>query len=162
MNSSPGSGTTVTLWFRRGTAAAAPTPASNPPTLTSPLRRHRVLLVEDDDPVRRVTEAALSRLGYSVVSARNGRDALDLMTGSAPFDAVVSDVQMPVMGGIELLRRIRAKGDNTPVLLISGYSLEDVRALVSPESRSASLGKPWSSAELAAALDQLLAPALTA
>lgn len=77
-----------------------------------------VLIVDDDPKVARVLCAALANAGYAVVHAANGRVALACMAEQR-FDAIVSDIIMPELDGIALLRRLRDAGDLTPVLLIS-------------------------------------------
>ena len=118
-----------------------------------------MLLVEDDDGVRMVTAQALKALGYEVDLAEEGATALRCLAGERPYDAVVTDVRMPVMGGLELVRAMRANGNLTPVLLVSGYSIEDVAAFCRSQPHIRSLGKPWSPQELNDAVEALIATA---
>lgn len=82
----------------------------------------RVLLVDDEPELRRLLHRTLSRAGFEVVDAENGRVALDTVR-TQRFDVVISDVRMPCMGGIELLERLQLEEPELPVVLISG-SLE--------------------------------------
>jgi chemotaxis response regulator CheB len=75
----------------------------------------RVLLVDDDPALRRTAERVLRLADYEVALAEGGRDALDALGGSE-FSLVVLDVAMPPPDGLEVLRRMRAGGDDTPVL----------------------------------------------
>jgi two-component system, cell cycle sensor histidine kinase and response regulator CckA len=88
----------------------------------------KVLLVEDEDMVRNVAERALSRAGYDVTSCANGEEGLAaILEGTTQFDIVVSDVVMPGMDGPAMVRAIRAKLPQIPVLFMSGYAEEQLR-----------------------------------
>ena len=81
-----------------------------------------VLVVEDDEAVRRMTVRALSEAGYGTREAVDGQDALDLVIGSLDVpDLVVTDLGMPRMNGYELAQRLRADHPGLPILLISGH-----------------------------------------
>jgi serine/threonine protein kinase/ActR/RegA family two-component response regulator len=79
----------------------------------------RVLLVDDNESLRRVFHRALTRAGFSVVEVSNGADAMAVVP-EGEFDVVVSDVRMPDMDGVELLANIRDHDADLPVLLMSG------------------------------------------
>ncbi|MBS0481137.1 MAG: response regulator [Proteobacteria bacterium] len=87
----------------------------------------RVLLVEDEDMVRAVAERALTRAGYSVVTAADGEEGLEKFRADPAFDLVVSDVVMPDMDGPAMIRAIRALDPQVPVLFMSGYAEEQLR-----------------------------------
>ncbi|MBO0767689.1 MAG: response regulator, partial [Solirubrobacterales bacterium] len=73
-----------------------------------------VLVVDDEPAVRRALERALALESYDVTLAADGREALDRLA-ERPADAVVLDVMMPGIDGLEVCRRLRAAGDRTPV-----------------------------------------------
>jgi DNA-binding NtrC family response regulator len=79
----------------------------------------RVLLVDDQPELRRLFRRSLSRVGYVVVEAWNGRVAVEL-TRQQEFDVVISDVHMPDMSGIELLEALHEHDPDLPVVLTSG------------------------------------------
>ena len=88
----------------------------------------KVLLVEDEDMVRTVAERALTRAGYEVTACANGEEGLAaILDGTATFDIVVSDVVMPGMDGPAMVREIRARLPQMPVLFMSGYAEEQLR-----------------------------------
>jgi two-component system cell cycle sensor histidine kinase/response regulator CckA len=87
----------------------------------------RILLVEDEDPVRVVAERALTRQGYQVTSARDGEEGLELVQQGGRFDLVVSDVVMPSLDGPAMARSIRKIAPELPVLFMSGYAEEQLR-----------------------------------
>lgn len=86
-----------------------------------------VLVVDDDPAIRRLVEYVLAGSGFVVRVAADGQEALEALRREPP-DLVVSDVAMPRLDGVELIRRLRAQGDTTPVLLCSAAERVDVPA----------------------------------
>ncbi len=110
-----------------------------------------VLVVEDEDAVRGFTEQVLASQGYSVLTARNGREALDIIDrAEQALDLVMVDLVMPEMGGRELSQHIRRRRPTLPILHTSGYSTEGSGAPAdSPEPDSEHfLAKPFGSVDL--------------
>lgn len=85
----------------------------------------RILVIDDEEAARYGISRALSRPGYLVEEAADGLAALDKLTSFAP-DVVVSDINMPGMDGLELLRRANQQSDPPPVVLITAYGSEQV------------------------------------
>ena len=91
----------------------------------------RVLFADDDEYSIKVMVAALNHIGVeNIVLARNGKEALDKLASSVePMDMVIGDIEMPVMGGFELVRRIRSGAvpqyASIPFLMLTGYSSEE-------------------------------------
>src|SRR5262245_20654052 len=83
-------------------------------------RARRILIVEDEPNVRLVFQTALESARYTFATAPEGETALRLLKGE-PFDLVLLDLQMPVMGGMELLRRLREAGLDVPVVIVSAH-----------------------------------------
>jgi len=84
--------------------------------------RASVLVVDDDPGVAGTVLEVLVREGFDVETATNGRQALDLLMSGRPFDLVITDVRMPKMDGLELLRQIRKWRKNLPVIVMTGYA----------------------------------------
>ena len=83
----------------------------------------QVLLAEDEPLVRNLMEGLLRSWGYRVISARNGREAMEIAEKhKGPIDLLVSDVTMPEMEGPELAEKLKAKRPRLRVILLSGYS----------------------------------------
>jgi two-component system response regulator AtoC len=80
----------------------------------------KILIVDDEDKMRRVLEIMLQRMGYSVVAANDGIEALDLLQ-SESFDLVISDLRMPRLDGVALLERLRASGNEVPVIIVTAH-----------------------------------------
>ncbi|MDY4486915.1 MAG: response regulator transcription factor [Candidatus Limivicinus sp.] len=78
----------------------------------------RILVVEDEKRLNRIISEALEDEGYSVDSCFNGLDALDYAAG-ADYDVIILDIMMPKMDGLEVVRRLRARGNSTPVLFLT-------------------------------------------
>lgn len=90
----------------------------------------RILVAEDEKDLNRLLSTRLKAEHYSVDSCFDGQEALDYLEG-APYDAVVLDIMMPVLDGLSVLKTMRQKGSQTPVLLLTAKdSVEDrVRGL---------------------------------
>lgn len=84
----------------------------------------RVLVVDDEPAIRRALRPPLTELGFEVIEASRGEMALDLLR-TEPFDAVLLDVNMPGIGGIETLRRIRGMAPRLPVLMLTVRDREE-------------------------------------
>ncbi|MEJ5368456.1 MAG: ATP-binding protein [Bryobacteraceae bacterium] len=111
-----------------------------------------ILLVEDDDAVRLLTRQLLEHFGYPVVEASSAARALELFaTANPPFRLVITDVAMPEMDGIELVRRLRAISPSLRALFFTGYSEELNRRPVDLQDIPV-LAKPFSAEALAAAV----------
>jgi CheY-like chemotaxis protein len=114
-----------------------------------------ILIVDDEKPVREFLVAALKQDGYNVLEAAHGRHALTLInSGSARPDLVISDVMMPLVGGVELCRTLKADPAtaNIPIVLMSAAH---ARASVSAGA-DAIIGKPFDLDALETLLHRLL------
>ncbi|HVN96931.1 MAG TPA: response regulator transcription factor [Syntrophorhabdaceae bacterium] len=115
----------------------------------------KVLLVEDESKVANFISRGLEEEGYSVDTASDGRMGLELINGSA-YDIVLLDLMIPEIDGLEVLKRIRANGIDTPVLIITAKdSKEDVIKGLDTGSDDY-LTKPFSFEELLARIRALL------
>lgn len=84
------------------------------------MEKNRILIIDDDEIVRKSCERILSPEGYIIVSAENGREGLRLFS-KRPFDLVLTDLRMPDMDGIEVLKKIKEAGPDIEVIVITGY-----------------------------------------
>ena len=151
--SHPGRGTTLSIYLparrevSRGTAAAS--------IAAAPRGRGRLLVVEDDRPLREAMVRVLRRHGYEVLSAAGGSQAEHLFDEwEHRFDLVLTDVVMPGRNGPELVGRLRQRRADLRVLYISGYS---DGMLVSLGRQETLLRKPFRPEELAARVHAILA-----
>lgn len=119
-------GTQFTLWF----PSIDPVVAVASPALVAartaqrPLSRfdHQVLIVEDIDEVRDMAERILGSAGFRTLVARQGQEALDLLDAGFDVGLILSDLEMPVMGGRELARRVQGRDKAPPMIFMTGYS----------------------------------------
>jgi two-component system response regulator MprA len=116
----------------------------------------RVLVVDDEPAVRVALERALRLESYDVELAADGREALERLTNGAPPDAVVLDVAMPHVDGLEVCRRLREAGDRTPVLMLTARDAVDDRVAGLDAGADDYLVKPFALRELKARLRALL------
>jgi CheY-like chemotaxis protein len=84
----------------------------------------QILLVEDEESLRITLAANVELEGHGVIEASDGQSALALL-GSVKIDLILSDIRMPGIGGVELLRRVRASHPELPVVLMTAYTAED-------------------------------------
>ncbi|AMO73240.1 hybrid sensor histidine kinase/response regulator [Sphingorhabdus sp. M41] len=119
-----------------------------------------ILLVEDEDMVRAVAERALTRQGYTVVTASEGEEALGLLAvqdeSERQFDLIVSDVVMPNMDGPTMAKHVRKIYPDMPILFMSGYAEEQLRKSIDVDKVNF-LPKPFSVAQIAEAVGETLA-----
>jgi two-component system response regulator MprA len=115
----------------------------------------RILVVDDERAVREAIERALGFEGYRVDHAGDGVEALEALARN-PVDAVVLDVLMPKMDGIELCRRIRASGNTTPILMLTARETVSDRVAGLDAGADDYLVKPFALRELLARLRALL------
>jgi two-component system, OmpR family, response regulator MprA len=116
----------------------------------------RVLVVDDEPAVRTALERALRLEAYDVELASDGREALDRLADGTPPDAVVLDVAMPEVDGLEVCRRLRDAGDRTPVLMLTARDAIDDRVAGLDAGADDYLVKPFALKELKARLRALL------
>ncbi|WP_025321313.1 PAS domain-containing hybrid sensor histidine kinase/response regulator [Deferrisoma camini] len=119
LESEPGRGTTVRVFLPLRTAR--PSTLKSEAEVVPRGRGERVLVVDDDPAVCEITAALVESLGYRVETAADGREAIERVEAGG-IDLVLSDVSMPHMGGLELLRALRDRNRTLPVVLLSGFA----------------------------------------
>jgi CheY-like chemotaxis protein len=155
VESVPGEGTTVALYLPK--ASCSPK-AEVKAIQTEAIQRgsERILVVEDDEDLLEATSAMLTTLGYRVVRARNGAEAIQILGSGEEFELVFSDVVMPNgINGVELAREARQRSKEIKILLTSGYAgdaLERYRAT----DEFQIIDKPFRLADLARTLRSIL------
>ena len=155
LHSRPGVGTVAELWLPLADAgdAAAPAAARPEPAMARPAHRRTVLLVDDDELVLASTAAVLEDLGYRVIEAASGQQALKLLEASMQVDIVVTDYAMPGMTGQQLAEELHRIRPRLAVLLATGYA-------ELPEAGGAELprlAKPFGQAALVQAIEACFA-----
>jgi two-component system, cell cycle sensor histidine kinase and response regulator CckA len=162
VRTAPGAGTAMRILFPVAgrqqsiageTLARAPREVPESPAKTrggSPGSRGGPVLVVDDLPeLRRTIARVLRRHGWRVVEAADGADALAaLEKAEEPFSLVISDLTMPVMGGLDLYRELRSRGLEVPFAVTSGLAELGEVASNEAEASLPFISKPWTAAEL--------------
>jgi len=140
--SEPGQGTTFKVYLPRVDQSVRP--IHRDAVRTEDLRgTERILLVEDEEPVREVTARLLRRAGYTVTEHKDGNTALAAFErNSTAFDILVTDMMMPGMGGRELARRIKSSRSSMPIVFMSGYT-DDEELRTNVDARSVFIEKPF-------------------
>lgn len=118
----------------------------------------KILCVDDDDSIRKLCTVYLTKRGYRVEAAANGIEALSLIAGKGAPDVVITDVNMPLMNGLELVKRLREdrKTARTPIIVLSAAKQE--QDILAGYSHGADdyIGKPIDLAVLAAKIETIL------
>lgn len=157
IESEPGRGTTMTMHLPRAEGEVVLDEESSAPTPA--VAATRVLLVDDDALVRDVCARMLRRLGYEVVLADDGIEALALLAREgATIGAVILDGNMPRLSGIETARRIRETQPRLPLVYASGYVDPAARDELDALGFRARLSKPYSVEALSHAVADCFAP----
>jgi two-component system OmpR family response regulator len=115
----------------------------------------RLLLVDDEDNLRSMLEAALRHVGFDVHPAANGRDAIDAVTDVQP-DVIVLDVMLPDLDGFEVCNRLRTNGTRTPVLFLTARDGTEDKVRGLTLGGDDYLVKPFSLEELVARINAVL------
>ena len=157
VTNSESTGTTITFQLPCSTVTAENVPEPEEACVETN-RNHLVVVVDDEDSVRKYVRRCLEREGYRVLSARDGQEGCDLVTHyheqNQPVSAIVSDMLMPRMGGPEMARRLNDMYPEIPFLFISGYTNERVPESISAET--AFLHKPFAHTALSTTLGRLI------
>jgi PAS domain S-box-containing protein len=150
--SEAGLGTTFVLLFPAVGGAAGV--EDEPVEASGSTRGRRILVVEDEEFVRRFMVRALELAGYEVLEAGHGREALERLGARGDVDLVISDVIMPVMGGVELSAELRRRYPGLDVLFMSGYAHDSTFA---SGTEGPFLQKPVAVDRLLGTVEELLA-----
>jgi PAS domain S-box-containing protein len=121
---------------------------TDPATAAQPGQGERLVLVEDEEAVRRVATEHLEGRGYAVADFASGVEALGALEEIHEVDALVTDVVMPGMGGLELARRMRERWPDLPVIYVSGHAGDAIPDLGAAGSNTVFLQKPFRLADL--------------
>jgi two-component system, OmpR family, KDP operon response regulator KdpE len=108
-----------------------------------------ILVVDDEPPIRRLLRTSLGAQGYHVIEAENGEDALAAIGREKP-EAVILDLGLPDIDGLEIIRRIRATGSKLPIIVLSSRSAEHGKVEALDLGADDYVTKPFGMAELVA------------
>jgi two-component system, cell cycle sensor histidine kinase and response regulator CckA len=157
VESEVGKGTRFTVLFPASNAKPKILPANKPELLQG---SGLILLVDDEDQVRKVGQAILERCGFQAIIARNGLEAIDIYRERASeISCVLLDLTMPQMDGEQTYRELRRIRDDVRVILASGYSEQEINRRFRGQGLAGFIAKPFDASELSAMLRRILNPA---
>ena len=115
----------------------------------------RILIVDDNPNMSSLLSEMLEVFDYASVLASDGNEALDVLE-KGEISMVITDMRMPNMSGLELLREVKSRYPAIPVVLISGYSVNEVNSQASDIKADGFLGKPLMMSDIEKLLNSLL------
>ncbi len=119
------------------------------------MKKSSILLIDDDDSLRRVMEFSLTEAGHKVTAAAGGEEGLRLFEKNS-FDAVITDITMPGLNGMEVLARVRARDAGLPVIMITAYGTIESAVQAMKEGAFDYITKPFNRDELRLTLEKAL------
>jgi DNA-binding NtrC family response regulator len=119
------------------------------------MKKNRILVVDDDHAMRLALSESLESCGYDIVAAENGREALELFR-EKKFDLTITDMKMPGMTGIEVLRSVKELSPEIPVILITAYGTVGTAVEAMKEGAAEFIMKPFSLEDLEAVVKRVL------
>jgi len=156
VDSEVGRGSTFRVYLPETLQVPETKPAVVTPT-PEPQGTETILIVEDEEIVRELMVEMLSRQGYSVLTARNGEEALEVeKQREGPIHALLTDLVMPKMGGAELARRLKQRRPDIRVLYTSGYTSKPISLNGSSGDEIAFIEKPFTEKALISAIRKVL------
>jgi CheY-like chemotaxis protein len=156
VRSTPGIGTVFDIFLPSAEGQGLPAAEAVPPQALVGAGEE-ILIVDDESQVANFIAASLRRAQYRALTLTDPRDAQELVQREAArFSAVVTDLTMPHMNGMELLARLRQSSPGLPAVIVTGYSRDLSRKEAEAMPRTVTLGKPFTGPELVQALSSLL------
>jgi len=154
IDTAPGAGSRFRVLFP---AAGEAQPQPAPPAARAPAARAgTVLVVDDEDYVRNFLGNALIRAGFRIVTAGNGREAIELLEHNSAIQLMVLDLIMPGMGGAEVLAQMARRWPGLPVLVTSGYDQTEAERICAAHQIEAFIQKPYTAADVVAKVQEVL------
>jgi two-component system cell cycle sensor histidine kinase/response regulator CckA len=149
--SAPGEGTRFTVYLP---AVDRPLPTAADPAPAAASGGHETILIAEDEPaLRRLTERLVTSLGYTVLSAATGEEAIELFTRRHDeIDLLLVDIVMPGKGGRDVYDAVRATGSDVPIVFMTGYSAEMTPNAIAAETGCRVLYKPYDLGAVAAVI----------
>jgi two-component system, NtrC family, response regulator AtoC len=117
----------------------------------------KILIVDDEEGMRDSLRVLLAQRGYEVALAADGRQGIDLLGGGESFDAVLCDLRMPNIDGLEFVDRVVAKGIESPVVMMSAYATIDLAVDAMRRGAFSFISKPFKANEVVAVLEKAIA-----
>jgi CheY-like chemotaxis protein len=159
VHSEPGKGSRFELYFPLADAVTATLGTTEQADPACEGRSRHILYIDDDEAQVFLLKRLMERWGYRVSAYQEQREALDaLLAGGIPFDLVVTDFAMPGISGIDVARAIRDALPDLPVIMVSGYITDELRAQAAAVGVRDLIGKPHDLELLRDVIQRLLPP----
>jgi PAS domain S-box-containing protein len=156
LTSKPGAGTSFKVLFPVPAAAHSLETVKAGPAPTAQAIS-TVLLVEDEETLRIMGTSILEAIGYSAISAKHGKEALEIYRErGSEIDMILMDLIMPEMGGIEAYNELRKVNPAIPIVICSGYGLDSVEDVIADDVRAGFIHKPYKPEELKNILAEIM------
>jgi len=155
VDSHPGSGTTITIYFPLADEAELAASRITEPTVIR--GTGQILIVDDEEPIRRLVSKILTSLGYTAITARNGREALEFFSKrSGSIDLILLDMVMPEMSGSECLLELKKLDPYVRVVITTGYGLNGIVRELIDAGAVGFMQKPFTAARLSEEIARVL------
>ena len=155
VESTPGCGSTFTVLLPETTLHRRPAPLHKRATKVS---SGTILIVDDEEAIRKMARLMLEAAGYKVIVAENGEQAVDMFCkGANQITAVLLDMTMPIMSGAETLKHLRNFKPDVPVVLSSGFTELEALARFPVKTVEAFVQKPYTAARLIETINRIVA-----
>ena len=159
VESTPGAGSTFHLYFPAADAKSLEANTGAHATDAPKWPPRRILFVDDEQPLVHLAERSLAKEGHAVVGFVDPRDALGaFLTDPSAFDIVITDLSMPNMTGLDLVRRVRRVRADIPIIMVTGYLTDVDEAAAHAAGANVILDKAASVHRLGDAVDRAFAP----
>ncbi|MRR14098.1 response regulator [archaeon] len=119
------------------------------------INNKKILIVDDSDELTQVIADFLGMFGFRVLTARDGVDALKCLEKES-MDIVVSDIHMPKMDGYTLMTEIKNRYPETPIILITGFSISEAKKIAFEKGADAFVAKPFHLKDLKGVIDKVI------
>lgn len=144
LHSQPGHGTVFKVYLPIRTGDSAAAEPLQQAAMTTWRGSGTVLLVEDEEMILSIAKEMLTKLGFSVIEAANGKEALELyQKNPAKIDLIVTDLGMPVMDGYELFRELKKLQPKLPIIISSGFGYSEVTSKIARDEMAGFISKPY-------------------
>lgn len=157
LTSSPGTGTTFKVYFPLPDSTDASETVLSAESVPSAKANGTLLLVDDEEVLLTIGSELLNSIGYSVLTASNGRGALDLYRERrSGIDLILLDLNMPEMGGLDTYHELRKMNPNVPIVFCSGYGVDGILKSIDADKNVGRIQKPYKLDLLRSMISKLL------
>lgn len=89
------------------------------------IRKLKLLFIEDEEELLKIICDALKKLGINYLTATNGKEGLEVLANNSDIDVIITDINMPIMNGLEMIKELNKQGSKIPVVVMSAHTEEE-------------------------------------